>query len=536
MGTYKLSNDILILQLLVKVENHLEVIDKVILTINDKKYTFNSLAEYHWQFKRIREPYTRYTIFVDNLDRLYALDKELQDIAIEPKWRTLSANEEGTIRQSNIIEVRTKLPKQDIYRNLSTMLANELANKEDSIRIYTKYLEQLKEKYIYMNKIPKTVGKIEKQSLQNKLENDIEWQSFAKYTKVKDKQMFDDMVKCKTGGLYGNISPWNVINKNCISMDRKSAYPYQMLTKDYPFHSCYIVKNPDMKDYENFLKDKLYMIVFKAIGVVNVKMYKMNYTEKDFEDGVVMTNDMFDVFRLAYIYKSIEVERIYIWGRRRLLPKVLRGHLIDLYKDKETCNKDDPERDIKKIRLNLWYGLGLQYLSYKIDNFDNNCIKAKYSFYIPPVIGLWTVGYQMKEMALILEQMNPLNVVKFDTDSITYKGEHNNIIFEKDNEKIEKILYNIYEDDLLNKLGKWENEFDKPEDIKLLGKKQYIKLNSKQVKAAGCITNKDSFDQVMKDGVIKDGIISYDYANNKVHRRDYRTNTKTFERYMSRWH
>ena len=78
--------------------------------------------------------------------------------------------------------------------------------------------------------------------------------------------------------------------------------------------------------------------------------------------------------------------------------------------------------------------------------------------------------------------------------------------------------------------------YDKPEDIKLLGNKQYVKLNSKQVKAAGCITNKDSFDQVMKDGVIKDGMISYDYANNKVHRRDYRTNTKTFERYMRRWH
>ena len=284
MNKYKLSNDTLILQLLVKVENHLEVVDKVILTINDKTYTFNSLAEYHWQFNRIREPYTKYVIFVDNLDRLYALDKELQDISDEPKWKNTNVVEgDGPkVYVSNITEVRTKLSKQDIYRNLSTMLTNELANKEDSIRIYTKYLEQLKERYIYMNKIPKSVGRIEKQSLQNKLENDIEWQSFAIYTKVKDKQMFDDMVKCKTGGLYGNISPWNVINKNCISMDRKSAYPYQMLTKDYPFHSCYIVKNPDMKDYENFLKDKLYMIVFKATGVVNVKMYKMNYTEKDF--------------------------------------------------------------------------------------------------------------------------------------------------------------------------------------------------------------------------------------------------------------
>ena len=530
MKTYKLSNDIVILQLLIKVENHLEVIDKVILTINDKKYTFNSLAEYHWQFKRIREPYTRYTIFVDNLDRLYALDKELQNNSTEPKWRSISVDEEGTIQQTSIIEVRTKLPKQDIYRNLSTMLTNELANKEDSIRIYTKYLEQLKERYIDMNKIPKSVGKIEKQSLQAKLENDAEWKSFAKYTKVKDKQMFDDMVKCKTGGLYGNISPWNMVNKKCISMDRKSAYPYQMLTKDYPFHSCYIVKNPDMKDYENFLKDKLYMIVFKATGIVNIKIYKMNYTEKDFEDGVVMTNDMFDVFRLAYIYKSIEVERIYIWGRRKKIPKVFREHQLELLERKESFSKDDPERDIAKLRLNLWYGLGLQYLSYEYDD-----PKARYRLYIPPVIGLWTIGYQMKEMALMLEQMNPLNVVKFDTDSITYTGEHNNILFEKDNEKVEKILYNIYEDKV-HKIGKWENEFDKPEDIMLLGKKQYVKLNSKQVKAAGCMTNKDSFDQVMKDGIIRDGIVKYDYKNNQVKRMDYRTNTRTFERYMSRWH
>lgn len=535
MKTYKLSNDIVILQILIKVINHLEVIDKVILTINDNKYTFNSLAEYHWQFKRIREPYTRYTIFVDNLDRLYALDKELQQQCLlkdKPQIKTVdqALDEKGNRKIHILTEVRTRLPKQDIYRNLNRMLSNGIDGVIGNIKIYKTFLEAKREEYGQVYRIPRTVGRIEKNKLKEALMWDTEWQKYTEQTQVINEQMFNDMVKCKTGGLYGNCKPWNYVIKDCISYDKKSAYPSIMLTRRFPIGKPHIIENPDMDYYTNLIKQKQYLIVFKAYGLIEIHKAKMNYREKDFNNGVVMTNDEFDVFRHLYLYDTIKVERLYVWNRSVLLPKVFRHYLANLYLDKETCSKDDPERDIKKIRLNLWYGLTLQYLSYDYSKLKPN--KYGHYFYIPPVIGLWTVGYQMKDMVEMLDKIDYKNLVKFDTDSITFTGKHNIVHFENANQNLKKILYNIYEDNKLDKLGSWELEYE--DDIILFGNKQYAKINKQELKASGCITNKDSYNQVMKDGIIRDGMIKYDPNNNQIIRRDYSVNNKTWEGYMYR--
>lgn len=515
------SQDLVVLSLTTKLVDKEEVFDKILLSIqsNDdyKKYYFDSIEDYHTGLNKIRPKDTKYTIFVNNLTKLYVLDKKLQKYT----------------HKSFIGCIVYARDNKDRYRNMQRYISDGTKELDISHKRCEEIIKYIMQYYEKVEEVPKSIGRIEKDRLQNKIMFDNEWIKFANLTRVADEEMFQRMKSAKTGGLFGNCKPKNYIIKDCISYDVSSAYPAVMLSQKFPIGMPSTTINPDMEKCSRFLKEKQYLISFKVTNPINIGKAKLNY---DFREEVTMTNDVFDVFRNLYIWDEIEYTRLYVWNRSEYLPKTFREYLIDLYKDKNRLEKGTIEYDYAKVRLNLWYGLGLQFLT-------PSSLKSAQShgiFYIPPVIGLWTVGYQIKRMNNIIDKIDYKNLVKFDTDSITFTHDFNSVHFTNDNQNMEKILYNIYRDtELSNNLGIWKLEYK--DDIVIFGNKQYGLVKANEIKLAGCLLDRPKDDEnvvlkTLKTRKIENGTVRYDAENQKIKRGDYHINSDMFNIVTRQWH
>lgn len=508
-GVKEYSDDLIVIYLNTKLEGNEELIDTFDLAFNEGRYRLKSEDELVEFLNLKLDKKLHYRIFVNN----------------NTKFKTLTHyTDKGSITENALKEVLEISVNKQHYSCLRKIFETDLP-----LEGYIQLLKENKEIYSTYRNIPKTFAMTEKDRLAHKLQFNSEWIEYANTLKIRDENTFNLMKKCKTGGLYNNCKPLGSVIHNVYSYDMTSAYIYQMLSKPFPYGKYILLDYPDYAKIEENLKEKLYIIVFKANILCNISKASM-YIDRN-ADYYVMTNDMFDTFRDIYLYDDFECIKLIVYPSKRLLPIEFRKYLIQLLRDKQHCEKGSIAYKQCKTRLNLWYGLGLQALS--ANTFRQyQCYK---SFSLPPIIGLWTLGYQMKDLNKVIRNVNMSDLVKIDTDSITYQNTKNNIFFETFNKEVELRLKQIYGNLELYGLGKFHIEYTN-EDIVLLGNKQYALLKSEKLKASGCYMkfNTEKLYNILENQKVTNGVITYYRNDHTILYRDYRFNNDFYRLYKEK--
>ncbi len=285
---------------------------------------------------------------------------------------------------------------------------------EEPVRILNEYLEQWSE-FFNDDKFYSTY------SLSYSLFKpfkDILNQNKMKYRPpFKDKKQLFCLLNKSFGGFLLNAFDSNTLYKNCIiSMDIKSAYPYELLTAAFPYEF------KEINIPTSSISDLLYIDYDFYIDFINkrkldcIRDYdkERNIGGEEIERNRYRMNKR--LFSVMYNYKMldiIEVKHLYIASKSDLLPVEFRQLLADNYEKKEHYKKigDKSTSNKYKFMLQNVYGKTIQKAT-----LLGNVNEVKTDLY--PYIGVWVhdnVFARMLETFYKLE-FDGLSVKYADTD------------------------------------------------------------------------------------------------------------------------
>ena len=456
-------------------------------------------------------------------------------------------------------------------RGITTPISSEeLAYcKYDIICLY-KIIDYYKSKYQHLCNIPYTCTGEARKALNDVVDygyHITQWKLVPEYA-----QYLQLYAVFMGGYTHSNIINTGKVFKasdgyNLDSQDIASSYPASLLLNKYPATPF------KLYTYDRYLELKDTHVFYFLVTLKNVKSRYYNHYISDskafnksktvVDNGRIASADTLDLWctdvDLEIIQTNYECDIIYqkIYGSyAKYLDKRVLHFLLDLYKGKTTLKNKDPEMyRLKKAILNSCYGMACTnplknnsfYSSedgwYKKD-FSEEFVKGiladqkkSYSNLFFYAVGCYCTAYSRKAVYLNILKIDK-DMIYCDTDSIKYKGYHDDI-FEEHNKSVyqkylDLIAYDptitlddlMPEDDkgVIHPIGYFEKETNtddtKYQEFITLGAKKYAYRDASGLHITVSGVNKKSGVKALHDDIynFKKGLVfNYNEANKLTH-------------------
>ena len=261
----------------------------------------------------------------------------------------------------------------------------------------------------------------------------------------------------------------------CSFWDIKSAYPYWILTLEFPYQ--FIKTNKLTKTPHTIHYGKFVLKNFKAKHSYYLPLFlKGDGLEKD-DKGVLTCNrrilggeeysgygfleDLIPIIKNNYDYEELKIDMNELWmAKTKPLPDETKAAVFKMFDKKEETHKHSD----KLILNRSAYGL---FVTHKRTVKGE---KAAADYEVPYQVGVYIVSHQAWYMDYVIQKCGVEHLIKTHTDSIGFDYDISSIIYEENNkrhfyknigmwesEKIDKCCYySNTRAKLLNKDGKLE--------------------------------------------------------------------------------
>lgn len=330
---------------------------------------------------------------------------------------------------------------------------------------------------------------------------------------LKTQLSLDQYILCKEafrgGDTASNMYLCNTILRDVKSYDISSSYPYVMLTGDYPI-SAFMRWIPKTRSELNRLNKRYSTIgkyVFKNIKLKNDKyapyipIAKCNcYAKPEAYNGRILSADMlsitctnydFEIIADEYTFDELFVEE-FLFAKKGKLPKELRERILFYFEGKSKLKGiDGKEYEYAKSKeyLNAIFGMmvtDILHNEWLIDEQDQffeeksdpeeklRRYYTSYNSFLPYQWGVFITAQARYRLREGLRKVG-FDAVYWDTDSIKFIGNHENVFEELNNKVIENksgLPYNIEINGKVYSTGIWERE-ERYDEFKTMGAKKY---------------------------------------------------------------
>ena len=396
------------------------------------------------------------------------------------------------------------------------MSKKEILYCENDVIILNEYWEIIYKEFIEGKKkawLPLTNTAKVRHYVKNKIDNFYEYHN--KLEKIfPDQELNKKLELAFQGGLVlANPLFTDIEVKNVRSFDKKSSYPYEMVTGKYPmskFTKIDVKKNDEFDD-----KDYCKLITVKMYNIKSIKNMKIISFSKllEYSEDLILANGRliegsyckticteldFKLYQKYYDF-TYEFEEILL-SKKGHLPKFLILSIVHFFKEKNKYSDllekstGAEKEEYKKMYMNTknminsLFGMMCTKIDGKKIIFSNNYewgkededYKYKFSTFLVMQWGVWVTANARFSLLELGYQVDK-DVCYMDTDcNKIFDNIKNRKIIEKLNFEIGKRLkescdfYGIKENDLKN-LGQWENE-GLYEKFKTLGSKKYVSV------------------------------------------------------------
>lgn len=363
-----------------------------------------------------------------------------------------------------------------------------------------------------------------------------------------NKKQYDLLRECFRGG---NTATNRYLTNNILadvhSWDMTSAYPYVLITEDFPISKFMPYEIEDLEELE--LYNSRYCTIgrycFKNVRLKNgisipylpfSKCLKIKFNEDhgNVYNGRVLkceyviisfTNIDFEIFRNQYDFEEMYIEEFY-FARKGKLPKELRDEILLYFNNKSRLKGivgKEYEYMKSKNQLNGIYGMMVTAIERTNIVFDRNkenifnigdtqtleeYYTSKNSF-LSYQWGVFVTAYCRQNLQKAIDEIG-LDVVYCDTDSVKYINEHDDVFNRINEEWKNKNKDIVWYTEVNNKryyLGLYDKEKDYKEFITLGAKKygyKYVDTKGKEklgVTVAGLSKEKGAKELEEKGGL-----------------------------------
>lgn len=335
----------------------------------------------------------------------------------------------------------TKMSKEEINYSL-----------EDSV-IVVEGLQEYKNQYKYVKRIPLTQTGRVRREIQSLMLKEYKWHDKMYDAYCKDFIDYYNQTKVFWGGLTrANRLHAGRIKYNVASRDATSAYPWQMLSKQFPISDFKKTTNfAYYKDNDNFcyyltvefynVKSKFwnsYIPTDKCISCKGVMADNGRIIEADYIKIMLLDVD-YNIIKRSYDIDKEEILEMWTAIKGYLNPTFLR-YVLHLFIDKTEYKGLDDKAELymrQKEMLNSLYGMmvtkefnneitfeknewGVEHLTLESYNSKlEEILSKKYKLNYTFMMGAYTVAYQRESLWAFVEEFDEL-IVYMDTDSHKY--------------------------------------------------------------------------------------------------------------------
>ena len=421
----------------------------------------------------------------------------------------------------------------------TTFTKKELGYMLNDVRVLVAYIDEQREQYGDITKIPLTnTGRV-RRYVRNQCFKDKNYNAKIRSLRIKDANEYNTLKQAFAGGFtHANPNHAGKVYKNVASFDFTSSYPTVMIAEKYPCSSAVPQKWVNWERF-NEINEKALQIFTVEFWNIETSVYFDNYISKnkclDIKGEIENNGRIFSAEYLKITITSVDwdiIKQVYHWDKIKIsnqlayykdyLPKPIIESILHFYKSKTTLKEvkgKEAEYLHAKGMLNSVYGMSVTDIVhdeqvYSSDEWTtedadvNDQIKHynnSYNRFLYYPWGVFVTAYARHNLWNgILEFKD--DFLYSDTDSIKAKNYKKHLSYiEQYNKdivkKLEKCLehYGIDKNELSPKdikgnehvLGVWDFE-EVYKRFKTLGAKRYI------------VENKDSKLEITIAGLPKD--------------------------------
>lgn len=305
----------------------------------------------------------------------------------------------------------------------------------------------------------------------------------------------------RCGNKTGLLTKGSIYAENVAKRDIKSAYPSVLVTDDkfpvgYVTASCVSCNSIQTRVKKHLQSGKWFKIVF-AQKLDNFT----DFFDKEYNKTALEYYDILDCIEegtIQELFNNIKVDvMLYTTQKTDYLPKIFRDRIVELFREKESLEKDSVEYHFCKTKINIIYGKGMQGYDFETILDIQDHYKGRGDNYLKPEMSLHCTAKIRYMMHRAIRAIGKNDDYYHDTDGLSFNNtEENQAYFENENQKIlDSIEKAGYSRDL--KLGIWadEGEFD---EVLVVGSKQYILRNVNDFTVTMCGITKEVREQIIK--------------------------------------
>ena len=523
------------------------------LNLNDKKRVIIYIHNLSFEFQFFRKYFDWLNVFATRsrnpIKALTSYGIEFRDSLILSGYKL--ANVAKNLTSHKIPKMVGDLDYSLTRTKDTTFSKKELGYMLNDVRILIAYIDEQREEYGDITKIPLTnTGRV-RRFVRNECFKEKSYHSKIKAQTIKDEQEYLTLKQAFAGG-FTHANPNHVGKKyhNIASFDFTSSYPTVMIAEQYPSSKAIPQRWTDWKRFNEINEKALQIFTVEFTGL-QTKVYFDNYISKnkclDVKGEIENNGRIFSADYLKIIITSVDwdiIKQVYSWKTVKIsnqiayykdyLPKPIIQSILHFYKKKTTLKHvkgKEAEYMHGKSMLNSCYGMAATDIVHgeeiysgdqwseqpadgqkEIDNYNKS-----YNRFLYYPWGVFVTAYARHNLwSGILEFKD--DYIYSDTDSIKAKNykKHMKYIDKYNQEitnKLEKCLdhYGIDKselapldvDGIAHPLGLWDFE-GVYKTFKTLGAKRYIVENLPYKKPHSMAKNKDDILEITIAGLPKD--------------------------------
>lgn len=498
------------------------------LNLNDEKRVIIFIHNLSFEFQFFRKYFDWLNVFATRsrnpIKALTSYGIEFRDSLILSGYKL--ANVAKNLTSHKIPKMVGDLDYSLVRTKDTTFSEKELGYMLNDVRILIAYIDEQREEYGDITKIPLTnTGRV-RRFVRNECFKEKSYHGKIKAQTIKDEQEYLTLKQAFAGG-FTHANPNHVGKKyhNIASFDFTSSYPTVMISEQYPSSKAIPQKWVNWERFNEINEKALQIFTVEFTGL-QTKVYFDNYISKnkclDVKGEIENNGRIFSADYLKIIITSVDwdiIKQVYSWKTVKIsnqiayykdyLPKPIIQSILHFYKKKTTLKHvkgKEAEYMHGKGMLNSCYGMAVTDIVHdeeiysgdqwseqpadgqkEIDNYNKS-----YNRFLYYPWGVFVTAYARHNLwSGILEFKD--DYIYSDTDSIKAKNykKHMKYIEEYNQEitnKLEKCLdhYGIDKSELApldvdgipHPLGLWDFE-GVYKTFKTLGAKRYIVETSK---------------------------------------------------------
>ena len=523
------------------------------LNLNDKKRVIIFVHNLSFEFQFFRKYFDWLNVFATRsrnpIKALTSYGIEFRDSLILSGYKL--ANVAKNLTSHKIPKKVGDLDYSLVRTKDTTFSKKELGYMLNDVRILIAYIDEQREEYGDITKIPLTnTGRV-RRYVRNECFKEKFYQRNIKALTIKDENEYLTLKQAFAGG-FTHANPNHVGKKyhNIASFDFTSSYPTVMIAEQYPSSKAIPQKWVNWERFNEINEKALQIFTVEFTGL-QTKVYFDNYISKnkclDVKGEIENNGRIFSADYLKIIITSVDwdiIKQVYSWKTVKIsnqiayykgyLPKPIIQSILHFYKKKTTLKHvkgKEAEYMHGKGMLNSCYGMAVTDIVHdeeiysgdywyeyaadgqkEIDNYNKS-----YNRFLYYPWGVFVTAYARHNLwSGILEFKD--DYIYSDTDSIKAKNykKHMKYIDEYNQEitnKLEKCLdhYGIDKselapldvDGIAHPLGLWDFE-GVYKTFKTLGAKRYIVENLPYKTPHSMAKNKDDILEITIAGLPKD--------------------------------